>query len=160
MTDDPTGFAVEVLQTPAASDIYPLLGKERADSPFTPFHIGKTRNAPTDLSTMLHSSGSTGFPKPIFYTNSIVMRWANLRKQNYSSLLQSQPLIMSLTSHDVRSRIQIPWNHSVPHGPPAIPWHGPLPTTLAPSVLSQTGLHLSSHLSERSKCTAYHTDER
>ncbi|KAE9406881.1 acetyl-CoA synthetase-like protein [Gymnopus androsaceus JB14] len=65
-TFDPT-YALSFEEAPALHDAYPFLGKETAEDPFTPISATFSPND-LDKSIYLHSSGSTGLPKPILYT--------------------------------------------------------------------------------------------
>ncbi|KZP13557.1 acetyl-CoA synthetase-like protein [Athelia psychrophila] len=70
---------------PTVSQCYPYLGQETPSHPFTPY---PTPQAPLDLDQLLfylHSSGSTGFPKPIPQTNRTFLGGLSLVNQVTSS---------------------------------------------------------------------------
>jgi len=60
-----------IIEAPTLQDMFPHLGKETARDPFTP--IPDTFSPKdSDIAIYLHSSGSTGLPKPIAFTHNIV----------------------------------------------------------------------------------------
>ncbi|KAE9401310.1 putative aminoadipate reductase [Gymnopus androsaceus JB14] len=67
---DPT-YALSIEEVPSLQDAFPYLGKETAQDAFTPI---RTAFSPkdSDKGIYLHSSGSTGFPKPILFTHQII----------------------------------------------------------------------------------------
>lgn len=63
---------------PTGAQCYPHLGKETRSEPFTPYPAFQT---PLDLDQVLfylHSSGSTGFPKPVPQTSRTLLGWCSL----------------------------------------------------------------------------------
>ncbi|KIK57240.1 hypothetical protein GYMLUDRAFT_229544 [Collybiopsis luxurians FD-317 M1] len=60
-----------IIEAPSLQEIYPKLGRETASDPFTPIPPVPT---PEDhaMAVYLHSSGSTGLPKPIGFTHKIL----------------------------------------------------------------------------------------
>ncbi|EPQ57834.1 acetyl-CoA synthetase-like protein [Gloeophyllum trabeum ATCC 11539] len=72
------GCELEIDEIPAFMDVYPLLGKETANDPFEPFVLEDWNPAMDDVTLYLHSSGSTGFPKPIPQTHRTVLHWCSL----------------------------------------------------------------------------------
>ncbi|KAJ3925541.1 MAG: putative aminoadipate reductase [Lentinula lateritia] len=73
---DPT-YELSIEEVPSLQDAYPHLGREVAGDPFTPIN---PVFSPKDLDKglYLHSSGSTGFPKPILFTHQIIKDDASL----------------------------------------------------------------------------------
>ncbi|KAJ3715279.1 hypothetical protein DFJ43DRAFT_1007325 [Lentinula guzmanii] len=75
-TVDPT-YELNIEEVPTLQDAFPHLGREVAEDPFTP--ISPTFSPKdTDKGIYLHSSGSTGFPKPILFTHRIIKDDASL----------------------------------------------------------------------------------
>ncbi|KAL4077414.1 putative aminoadipate reductase [Scleroderma citrinum] len=58
-------FHLQIEESPSLATIYPCLSREVATSPFVPFPTAEQRPEKNDVMFYLHSSGSTGFPKPI-----------------------------------------------------------------------------------------------
>lgn len=70
----PADFPLSVEEIPTLATIFPRLGKEVESDPFLP-HIPLPRRGMQDVLLYLHSSGSTGFPKPIPCTNQTILAW-------------------------------------------------------------------------------------
>ncbi|KAF8835574.1 putative aminoadipate reductase [Paxillus ammoniavirescens] len=70
-----TSIQLHVDEPPAISYAYPNLGKEVAGTPFVPYPKAEKRPVNNDIMFYLHSSGSTGFPKPIPITYRICFHW-------------------------------------------------------------------------------------
>ncbi|KAJ3773057.1 putative aminoadipate reductase [Lentinula raphanica] len=64
-------YELHVEEAPTLQDAFPFLGREVADDPFIPI---SQQSSPqdSDKGIYLHSSGSTGFPKPILFTHRII----------------------------------------------------------------------------------------
>lgn len=71
-------FELAVNEIPSLDAIYPQLGAESADYPFVKYPPNKPAKL-SDVTHYIHSSGSTGFPKPIPQTNQAVMQWSSFR---------------------------------------------------------------------------------
>ncbi|KAF8974264.1 hypothetical protein BDZ97DRAFT_1772696 [Flammula alnicola] len=69
------GYELLIEEVPPLKDIFPKLGAEREDDPFTPYAINH-KLQPTDIAMYLHSSGSTGFPKAIPQSHRTLVSWA------------------------------------------------------------------------------------
>ncbi|KIK55489.1 hypothetical protein GYMLUDRAFT_99487 [Collybiopsis luxurians FD-317 M1] len=68
---------VVIEEVPALKDLFPKLGTETSKDPFEPYPSSKHPN-PADTAVILHSSGSTGFPKAIPLTYEIILKgWAS-----------------------------------------------------------------------------------
>lgn len=65
----PEPFDITIQEAPWIKEIYPHLGAERDTDAFTPYPASAQRPALNDVMVYLHSSGSTGFPKPIPITH-------------------------------------------------------------------------------------------
>ncbi|KZP06375.1 acetyl-CoA synthetase-like protein [Athelia psychrophila] len=71
----PTGYDLTVENAPTISQCYPQLGHESSTDPFIPY---PEPAAPLGMDTVflyIHSSGSTGFPKPIPNTSRTMLSW-------------------------------------------------------------------------------------
>ncbi|KAJ3879760.1 acetyl-CoA synthetase-like protein [Lentinula edodes] len=75
-TVDPT-YELSIEEVPTLKVAYPRLGQETADDPFTPISSAFSPKD-SDKGIYLHSSGSTGFPKPILFTHQIIKDDASL----------------------------------------------------------------------------------
>ncbi|KAG2119415.1 putative aminoadipate reductase [Suillus clintonianus] len=60
---------------PALKDLYPTLVRGSLNEAFLPYPPPALRPSGNDILFYLHSSGSTGFPKPIPITNLTVIHW-------------------------------------------------------------------------------------
>ncbi|KAF5378911.1 hypothetical protein D9757_008700 [Collybiopsis confluens] len=72
-TED-ASYELNIEQVPPFGQVFPVLGRERAEDPFVPFDSRLVESPPKneDKGLYLHSSGSTGFPKPILFTHRII----------------------------------------------------------------------------------------
>lgn len=71
----PADWELTIEDAPTVAQCYPHLGHETAADPFTPYPEPATQ---LDLDTVflyIHSSGSTGFPKPIASTTRTILSW-------------------------------------------------------------------------------------
>ncbi|KAH0833861.1 putative aminoadipate reductase [Lanmaoa asiatica] len=66
---------LQIEDPPALAYAYPELGKELESTPFVPYPDAEERPHKDDIMYYLHSSGSTGFPKPIPMTNLSAVHW-------------------------------------------------------------------------------------
>ncbi|KAI5990800.1 putative aminoadipate reductase [Pisolithus marmoratus] len=66
-------YDLQIDEPPTLATVYPYLSKETIDLPFSPYPKGEMDNG--DVMFYLHSSGSTGFPKPIPITHLIGKHW-------------------------------------------------------------------------------------
>ncbi|KAH0833866.1 putative nonribosomal peptide synthetase [Lanmaoa asiatica] len=71
--DEPVDLEIE--EPPALAYVYPELGKETASTPFVPYPKADERPVNDAIMYYLHSSGSTGFPKPIPITYLTAVHW-------------------------------------------------------------------------------------
>ncbi|CAK5265509.1 unnamed protein product [Mycena citricolor] len=58
-------YELSVEEIPLLGELYPHLGRESAADEFTSYLVSDLTPRMTDIALCLHSSGSTGFPKPI-----------------------------------------------------------------------------------------------
>ncbi|KAE9406898.1 acetyl-CoA synthetase-like protein [Gymnopus androsaceus JB14] len=98
---DPS-YMLSIEEAPALHDAYPFLGKETAEDPFTPISPALS---PKDLDKgiYLHSSGSTGFPKPILLTHQIM--------KDDAALLQISKLREEVSEKPISGAIGLPTFH-------------------------------------------------
>ncbi|KAJ7063875.1 putative aminoadipate reductase [Mycena amicta] len=85
----PACSGVSIEEMPTLAQMYPLLGRETPDSPFTPYPPPETKASLDDVATYLHSSGSTGLPKAIPLTHRSIQLIASL--DFFPDLVQLQP---------------------------------------------------------------------
>ncbi|KIK64221.1 hypothetical protein GYMLUDRAFT_40511 [Collybiopsis luxurians FD-317 M1] len=68
-------YVLTIEEAPSVREVFPVLGRERKEDPFDPFisnwESGESLKD-SDKGIYLHSSGSTGFPKPILFTHKII----------------------------------------------------------------------------------------
>lgn len=62
-------------------DLYPALVRDTPDEAFVLYPPQTARSSKNDVLFYLHSSGSTGFPKPIPITNLTAIHWCSSRKR-------------------------------------------------------------------------------
>ena len=58
-------YDLHIEEPPHLRSVYPYLSSEMATSPFAPFQKAENEPEKNDIMFYLHSSGSTGFPRPI-----------------------------------------------------------------------------------------------
>ncbi|KAG6810396.1 putative NRPS-like protein biosynthetic cluster [Tricholoma furcatifolium] len=73
---DSPEFQLSIEEIPSLSTIYPKLGHETSEDSFEQYPPPATRPSLSDVAIILHSSGSTGFPKAIYQTHLIMSHWA------------------------------------------------------------------------------------
>lgn len=71
-------FELLIEEIPSMADMYPKLSQETGADPFQPYPAAVQRPSLDDICAYLHSSGSTGLPKPIPQTNRIIIETARL----------------------------------------------------------------------------------
>ncbi|CAK5275142.1 unnamed protein product [Mycena citricolor] len=76
-TQDPK-YKLSVEEIPSLGQLYPHLGHETATDEFTPYPVPESIPPVTDIAFCLHSSGSTGFPKPIRISHRLLIEIAAL----------------------------------------------------------------------------------
>ncbi|KZT22888.1 acetyl-CoA synthetase-like protein [Neolentinus lepideus HHB14362 ss-1] len=69
-----TDHELQIDELPPLYDAFPHLGHETANDLFTPYPA-MTNCKPDDIIIYIHSSGSTGFPKPIPHSNKSFLGW-------------------------------------------------------------------------------------
>ena len=69
------GANLTVHELPTLRYAFPKLGKEVAADSFTPYPPPLKRPDLDSLAIYLHSSGSTGLPKPIAHSHRIQVQW-------------------------------------------------------------------------------------
>ncbi|KII84556.1 hypothetical protein PLICRDRAFT_117723 [Plicaturopsis crispa FD-325 SS-3] len=73
IASDTDPFELLIREIPPLSAIYPKLGAERVEDPFLKYPSSKDFPKLTDVAYYIHSSGSTGHPKPIATTHEMFM---------------------------------------------------------------------------------------
>jgi len=86
---------LQIEDVPTLAYAYPYLEKETGSAAFVSYPKAKERPLPNDILHYLHSSGSTGFPKPIPITNLTAVHWCIMRgcffdSQRPSDLIREQ----------------------------------------------------------------------
>ncbi|KAG6906942.1 putative NRPS-like protein biosynthetic cluster [Tephrocybe rancida] len=76
LATDAPDFQLSIEEIPSLAEVYPKLGNETAQDPFERYPAPSTRPPLSDVAIILHSSGSTGFPKAIYQTHLIMSHWA------------------------------------------------------------------------------------
>ena len=71
---------LQIEDSPTLAYAYPELGKETASTPFVPYPVAEERFLKDNVMYYLHSSGSTGYPKPIPITNIAAVHWCIMRE--------------------------------------------------------------------------------
>ncbi|KAI0337721.1 acetyl-CoA synthetase-like protein [Trametopsis cervina] len=73
-----TGFKLEVEDLLSIHDVFPTI-RSGAESTLEegPYPERTTKHSPDETILILHSSGSTGLPKPIYETQKIMVQWAS-----------------------------------------------------------------------------------
>ncbi|EGO19943.1 hypothetical protein SERLADRAFT_418199 [Serpula lacrymans var. lacrymans S7.9] len=84
-------FDLTVQDVPSFADLYPKLGCETESDPFEPVPPVPARL--NDVALYLHSSGSTGFPKPIPQSHLVVLHWASCFFPPTATLESGRPII-------------------------------------------------------------------
>lgn len=75
-----SGRELTIDEIPTLSYAFPKLGKEVEADPFVPYPTATSRPDLNEPSLYIHSSGSTGFPKPIPHSHKIQIHLMTQRK--------------------------------------------------------------------------------
>lgn len=67
-------YEFSVVEMPTFDDIFPHLGRETADHPFEDLPVPNRDTFYEGTELYLHSSGSTGMPKPIGYIHDFIYK--------------------------------------------------------------------------------------
>ncbi|KAJ8509096.1 hypothetical protein ONZ45_g8704 [Pleurotus djamor] len=78
LDQDKSTFSLTVDEVPSLESVFPKLGYETANDEFSPYPDYPVKPSLSSLALYLHSSGSTGFPKPIPLTQTSIVHWATL----------------------------------------------------------------------------------
>ena len=73
-------FKLSFVELPGLPEVYPRLAHERAEDPFNPVPLPPREAFKDDIVLYLHSSGSTGYPKPIPYSHNIIANQRHTRQ--------------------------------------------------------------------------------
>jgi acyl-coenzyme A synthetase/AMP-(fatty) acid ligase len=87
LMSDVSSYDVAFEEAPGLREVFPKLGNETLEDPFEPYPPPFTRYPDReDVVAILHSSGSTGFPKAIPVTAEVVyLNWGRACKLCFSS---------------------------------------------------------------------------
>ncbi|KAH7871277.1 amp-CoA ligase, partial [Lentinula edodes] len=86
-TSSDTTYNVTFEEIPGLYQLFPKLGAETPQDPFLPYPPSSDLG-PNDTAVILHSSGSTGFPKPISITyECIILSWASSGELDFYYIL-------------------------------------------------------------------------
>jgi acyl-CoA synthetase (AMP-forming)/AMP-acid ligase II len=89
-----TGSGLTIIEIPPISDVYPHLGCESPAHPFVPYPKRSSTTRITETILYMHSSGSTGFPKPIAQNHRGQLSWMNARATLFvSSFIQKTHVV-------------------------------------------------------------------
>jgi acyl-coenzyme A synthetase/AMP-(fatty) acid ligase len=88
MSLTPTDFPFSIEEIPTLAQCYPYLGRETYNDTFVPYPASQKPQGMDDVILYIHSSGSTGFPKPIPQTNTTVLHWYSLGISFFRSVMQ------------------------------------------------------------------------
>ena len=79
---DPT-YELSIEELPALDAIFPRLGCEVKNDPFSPYPAIQIRPDLSEVCLYLHSSGSTGPPKIIPESHKVLINWAASRRSMF-----------------------------------------------------------------------------
>ena len=81
LENEESSYPLIIEEIPQLKDVFPKLGVETPSDPFTPYvsALERPRAGPNDIGLILHSSGSTGFPKAIPQPYLTMVHWAAFR---------------------------------------------------------------------------------
>lgn len=105
---------VDLTLLPDLLNIFPSLNISKQDTEFTPYPYDPSLSSPDEIVLYLHSSGSTGSPKPIPQTHRIILQWANTRKLGVA--LQSPQL-----THSSSAIVRCGREHKLRRATPSLP---------------------------------------
>jgi len=80
ITQNAEAGQLQIDEVPILRDLYPALVMDAPNESFVPYPPPILRSSKHDVLFYLHSSGSTGFPKPIPTTNLTAIHWCSSRK--------------------------------------------------------------------------------
>lgn len=89
-------YEIKIDQLPTIRSVFPTLYPDAVDSEVSEYPASTKPSSPNDVTLILHSSGSTGFPKPIPQTNKTMLQWCQVRKSPSKSLFCSRSDLNSL----------------------------------------------------------------
>ncbi|KAH7929525.1 putative nonribosomal peptide synthetase [Leucogyrophana mollusca] len=122
------GFEILVDELPTIRQLFPKLGKETSEDTFKPYPPPPARPDVNSPAIYIHSSGSTGFPKPIPHTHKTQIHWL------------SQPPIYSYATMSPPPRLggmSLPAFHSYGF---AIQMYSPLACIISISIFAPTSV--------------------
>ncbi|EGO23306.1 putative non-ribosomal peptide synthetase [Serpula lacrymans var. lacrymans S7.9] len=114
------GPALQFQTIPTLAQVFPNLGKEKSHYPFEPYPEAAITPALDAVFLYLHSSGSTGYPKPIPLTNRCQLHWLQQPLPPFHSLGNCMQLYTPLISV-ITVALYAPTSFHDPTAPPVIP---------------------------------------
>ncbi|KAH7890602.1 putative nonribosomal peptide synthetase [Phlebopus sp. FC_14] len=90
-------FDIELDELPTLADAFPNLGREIESDPFVPYPPPASRPSLDRPAIYLHSSGTTGFPKPIAHSYKVQIHWMT-QPGTYGYLTMSAPRRLGVMS--------------------------------------------------------------
>lgn len=150
-------YPIQFEQLPSITTIFPAIkSKDPNDSPDAAVYPSDPNPYKlNDIVLYLHSSGSTGFPKPIPQTQKTILHWCCSRTRTSHSYSMFTVLTswLSLSPYDLGER---PWSILELFDASVVPHHGFLHATL--SAIDEQPVHCSIHTSRtRPSSRAYTT---
>ena len=81
-TFEKEGYSVEFSELPSLQEVFPYFAptSARNNTVVTPYPVSKRTRSLDDPAIYIHSSGSTGLPKSILWTERIFLQWADTCK--------------------------------------------------------------------------------
>jgi acyl-CoA synthetase (AMP-forming)/AMP-acid ligase II len=73
-------YPITMLELPALSELYPQMGLQSTNTVFTPLPLPSPSLYPEGAVILLHTSGSTGFPKAVRWTQKFVSTYRFTRE--------------------------------------------------------------------------------
>jgi acyl-CoA synthetase (AMP-forming)/AMP-acid ligase II len=80
-------YQLVIEEVPALHDVFPKLGVEANDDPFTPFKADYKPKL-DEIAMYLHSSGSTGLPKAIPLKHQTLLDWTSICESFHTTFLK------------------------------------------------------------------------
>lgn len=78
---DSKQFALQVDELPSLQSVFPTLADGGVDTEVVPYPASSKPHDPEDIVLYIHSSGSTGFPKPVPQRQKQVLNWCDAGTQ-------------------------------------------------------------------------------
>jgi acyl-CoA synthetase (AMP-forming)/AMP-acid ligase II len=108
------GYVVDYQELPTLEQIFPEYGGHNGDFTVESFPTPREMPSPHDLVLYLHSSGSTGLPKPIVQRQVTVMQWCTSRECSTLhtwTLLFMSNVQRALWRHGITVLFKVVWHY-------------------------------------------------